>query len=95
MNFYFLKQVFIRVSVESHKSNRDDFWTEASQVALAVRNPPANAGRHKRYRFYLWVEKIPWSRTQQHTPIFFPGESHGERSPTGCKSIGSHRVGHN
>ena len=63
LNFYFLKQVFIRVSLGSHKSNRDDFWIEASQMALVVKKPPAKAGRHKRCRFCLWVEKIPWRRT--------------------------------
>ena len=37
-----------------------------------------------------WVGKIPWRRAWQPTPIFLPGESHGERSlvdytPKGCK----------
>ena len=27
-----------------------------------------------------WVEKIPWRRTWQPTPVFLPGESHGQRS---------------
>ena len=30
--------------------------------------------------FNLWVRKIPWRREWQPTPIFFPGESHGQRS---------------
>ena len=30
----------------------------ASQVALVVKNPPANASRCKRRRFNPWVEKI-------------------------------------
>ena len=34
------------------------------------------------------VRKIPWRRTWQPTPVFLPGESHGQRSPHGpgdCK----------
>ena len=29
------------------------------------------------------VRKIPWRRTWQPTPVFLPGESHGQRSPHG------------
>ena len=39
-----------------------------------------------------WVGKIPWRR--QPTPIFLPGESHGQRTLAGLQSVGSHRVGH-
>ena len=44
-----------------------------------VKNPPANAG-DIRVEFNPWVGKIPWRRTQQLTPGFLPGESHGQRS---------------
>ena len=30
-----------------------------------------------------WVEKIPWRREWQPTPLFFPGESHGQRNLAG------------
>ena len=35
-------------------------------------------------------EQIPWGRVRQPTPVFLPGESHGQRSlvgyvPSGCK----------
>ena len=33
--------------------------------------------------FHPWVWKIPWRRTWQHTPLFLPGESHGQRSLVG------------
>ena len=33
-------------------------------------------------------------RAGQPTPVFLPGESHGQRSLEGCKSRGSRRVGH-
>ena len=40
--------------------------------------------------FDPWVRKIPWRREWQPTPVFLPGESHGQRSrvgyrPWGCK----------
>ena len=55
----------------------------ASQVVLVVKNPPANACRWKRHMFNLWVGKIPWRRKWQPTPVFLPGESHGQRSLVG------------
>ena len=44
----------------------------------------------RRPRFDPWVGKIPWRRAWQPTPVFLPGESHGQRSlagysPLGCK----------
>ena len=49
--------------------------------------------RCRRLRFSPWVGKIPWSRKCQHTPVFLPGESHGQSSlegysPWGCKELG-------
>ena len=46
-----------------------------SQVALVVKNPPANAGDMKRCEFNPWVRKIPWRRAWQPTPPFLPGKS--------------------
>ena len=37
-----------------------------------------------RYGSDPWVRKIPWRRAWQPTPIFLPGESHGQRSLVGC-----------
>jgi len=51
-------------------------------VALVVKNPLANTG-DKRHGFDSWVRKIPWRRKWQPTPVFLPGESHGQRSLTG------------
>ena len=34
--------------------------------------------------FDPWVGKIPWRRVWQPTPVFLPGESHGQRSLVGC-----------
>ena len=34
----------------------------------------------RRLRFDLWVRRIPCRRKWQPTPVFWPGESHGQRS---------------
>ena len=34
----------------------------------------------RRHRFDPWVGKIPWRRKWQPTPVFLPGELHGQRS---------------
>ena len=46
---------------------------------------------YKRLRFDPWVGKIPWSRKWQPTPVFLPGEPHGQ------KKLGAtvHRVAKN
>ena len=46
----------------------------ASQVALVVKNLPANAGdiRHQRLSFDPWI-KIPWRRKRQSTTVFLSG----------------------
>ena len=44
-----------------------------------VKNLPANA--EDTDRFNPWVGKIPWRMAWQPTPVFFPRESHEQRSP--------------
>ena len=56
-------------------------YIRASHVALMVKNPPPVQVRGNKL---WWVGKIPWSRARQLTPVFFPGESHGQRSLVGC-----------
>ena len=58
-------------------------------MALVVKNLPAKAGDN-RCEFDPWVRKIPWRRAWQPTPVFLPGESHGQSSllrysPQGCR----------
>jgi len=50
-----------------------------------LKNTPVNAGDIKDVGLgpNPWVGKIPWSRAWQPTLIFFPGESHGQKSPVG------------
>ena len=48
----------------------------------------------RRHGFDPWVRKIPWEIKWQPTPVFLPGEFHGQRrlmgcSPWGCKDLGT------
>ena len=38
--------------------------------------------------FDPWVRQIPWRRKWQVTPVFLPGESHGQRSLAGYSPWG-------
>ena len=65
------------------------FHLICTHMVLVVKNPPA--GDLKRCRFYPWIRNIPWRRAWQPTPVFLPGEFHGQRSLVGysqwgCKS---------
>ena len=44
--------------------------------------------RHKRCRFDPWIGKIPRRRKWLLTPVFFPGEFHGQRSLAGYSPWG-------
>jgi len=44
------------------------------------KEPSCQCRRLKRHGFHPWIEKIPWSRAWQPTPVFSPGESHEPRS---------------
>ena len=45
----------------------------------------------RRHRFDPWVRKIPWRRKRQPTPVFLPGEPHGQRSLASCTPWGSQK----
>ena len=38
---------------------------------------------YKRHKFDIWISKISWSGKWQPTPVFLPGEFHGQRSLVG------------
>ena len=54
----------------------------ALQVALVVKNGPANAG-DVRDTGLIPGSRIPWRRKWQPTPVFLPGKSHGQRRLAG------------
>ena len=43
-------------------------------------NSKEYAYQSRRHGFDSWVRKIPWRRKGQLTPVFLPGNSHGQRS---------------
>ena len=51
-------------------------------------NTTCQCRRCKRHWFDHWVGKIPWRRKWQPTPVFSPGESHGQRSLAGYSPRG-------
>ena len=56
-----------------------------------------NAGHTGRHGFNPQVGKIPWRRAWQPTPVFLPGELHGQRnlvgySPWGHKELDTTEV---
>ena len=63
---------------ERRPVNRQDVFT-SSFVAQLVKNPPAM----EETGFDSWIRKIPWRKKWQHTPVFLPGKSHGQRSLAG------------
>ena len=44
--------------------------------------------KHKRHGFDPWVRKLPWTREWKPTPVFLPGEFHGQRSLVGYSPWG-------
>ena len=86
-------------SPSSSRSSQPRNQTRVSCIAgrfftnLAVREdngkePACQCRKHRKCRFDPWVWKIPWRREQQHTPVFLPGESHGQRSLVGYSPWG-------
>ena len=52
----------------------------ASAVAQQSRTHLLCSRHDRDHGFSLWVGKIPWRRKWQPTPVFLPGESHGQRN---------------
>ena len=57
----------------------------ASLVAQTVKETACHVGD---LGFDPWVGKIPWRRERLPTPVFWPGEFHGQRSLTGYSPWG-------
>ena len=55
---------------------------------VSGKEPTFQCRRCKRRGFDPWVEKIPWRRAWQLTPVFLPGESHGQRGLAGYGPLG-------
>ena len=55
---------------------------------LSGKESSCQCRRCKRCRFYPGIRKILWKRAWQPTPVFLPGESHGQRSLAGYSPLG-------
>jgi len=53
-----------------------------------VKEPTCQCRRHRRHEIYPWVRKILWRRAGPPTPVFLPGEIHGQRSLAGYSKWG-------
>ena len=60
------------------KAERDVPYNPSFPGGSVVKNLPASAG-DTGDTTHPWVGKIPWRRAWQPTPVFLPGESHGQR----------------
>ena len=63
---------------------RNYFWILVRSMGfpggISDKDPVCQCRRHKRCTLDPWVGKIPWRRARQPTPVFLPGESHGQRA---------------
>ena len=72
----------------NHRGKREINWEE---VDGALGFPSGASGKEltcqcrrcERHRFNPQVGKIPWKKAWQPTPLFLPGESHGQRNLVG------------
>ena len=67
-------------------------------MVVGVKNLPASTGHTRDVgsitgQFDPWVVKIPWRRKWQPTPVFLPGESHGQTSLAGYSPWGRKESG--
>ena len=77
----------LRRCVSAHQ--RGDMGLKVLSTSLCTRRlprefrgkePVRQCRRHERHRFSPWIGKMPWRRAWQPTPVFFPGESPGQRT---------------
>ena len=52
------------------------------------KEPACQGRRLKRWGCDPWIRKIPWRRKWQPTPVFLPGEFHGQRGLVGYRTWG-------
>ena len=79
-----LKYLSLAFTKNKTKQNKTGFPCGASGKEPACQCRHKRHKRtHKRHGFNPWVGKIPWRRKWQPTPVFLPGESHGQRSLAG------------
>ena len=81
-NFIMTVSVYLKKSCYMHL-----YFDMGFPGGSVIKNPPASRGR-RRCGFDTWVRKIPRRWAWQPTPVFLPGESHGQQSLVGYSSQG-------
>ena len=78
--FLFFKEFIVctRYIILVQVSGTSDFPDDTSG-----KEPACQCRRLQRCIINPWIRKIPWRRARQPTPVFLPGESHGQRSLVG------------
>ena len=83
------KERHLNWSLVLREGNNANLWVSQKlqwqRICLTVQET-------QRYGFDSWVRKIPWNWKWQPTPVFLPGEFHGQRSLAGynlwdCKEL--------
>ena len=82
-NVIYISQLLIISYMYKYTHTHIYAYMGASQVALVVKNPPANAGDIRDMGSIPGSGRSPWKRTWQSTPLFLPGKFHGQRSLAG------------
>ena len=92
----FIEEVLVAVQctfnftneIKSQNINKQSILVWTSQVALAVKKAPANAGEARDEGSVPGLRRSPGGGNGNPTPVFLPGESHGRRSLVGCSPRG-------
>ena len=87
------KHVSVARNTEKGLWNRDRNWEERWKMVNMFGLPrwlklQRICLQSRRCRFHPWVGKIPCRKKWLPTPVFLPGESHGQRSPAGYRPWG-------
>ena len=79
---------FIALSLQEKNQGRKDFrYVLCAQRGTGGQESACQCRKHNETRD-PWVGKSPWRRAWQPTPVFLPGESHGQRSLEGYSPRG-------
>ena len=68
--------------------HRAAWWVTIHQVTFLMAQVVKNLPHCRRCRFIHWVGKITWRRKWKPTPVFLPGDFHGQRSLAGYSPCG-------
>ena len=69
-----------RLSSSSSSSSSSSRALWAFSSGANGREPACQCRRQKRHGFIPYVRKISWRKAWEPTPVFLPGESHGQRN---------------